>query len=168
MIQFLRGNKSQLEASQTIFGDGQPIFEKDTGQLKVGNGIDVFSSLPYVGNFFKEHNQYIDITPNFRICTGIYSSSYLYIVDTELVNTEIGMLGVLDNPSRYTYDFSKFPHILDSVIYIDIKYTSGLRYPVDIQIDNDSKQFSVVAWGIPDSESSIKFRYTIFTTKSSS
>ena len=49
MIQFLRGNKSQLEASQTIFGDGQPIFEKDTGQLKVGNGIDVFSSLPYVG-----------------------------------------------------------------------------------------------------------------------
>lgn len=49
MIQFLRGNKSQLEASQTIFGDGQPIFEKDTGQLKVGNGVDVFSSLPYVG-----------------------------------------------------------------------------------------------------------------------
>lgn len=49
MIQFLRGNKSQLEASQTIFGDGQPIYEKDTGQLKVGNGVDVFSSLPYVG-----------------------------------------------------------------------------------------------------------------------
>lgn len=49
MIQFLRGNKSQLEASRTIFGDGQPIFEKDTGQLKVGNGVDVFSSLPYVG-----------------------------------------------------------------------------------------------------------------------
>ena len=168
MIQFLRGNKSQLEASQTIFGDGQPIFEKDTGQLKVGNGIDVFSSLPYVGNFFKEHSQYVDITPSLRICSGIYRNNDLYTVDRELVQTEIGMLGILDNVDRYTYNFSSFGNLLDNIVYVDIKYTSGFRFPVDIQIDNDLKQFSVIAWGIPDSESSIRFRYTIFTTRSSS
>lgn len=49
MIQLLRGTKSTLEASQTVFSDGQPIFEKDTGQLKIGNGADIFSNLPYVG-----------------------------------------------------------------------------------------------------------------------
>lgn len=74
MIQFLRGNKSQLEASQTIFGDGQPIFEKDTGQLKVGNGVDVFSSLPYVGEGLSSGlsggSNYIDLSDNRRLHWG--------------------------------------------------------------------------------------------------
>lgn len=50
MIQFLRGTKSTLEASQQVFSAGQPIFESDSGQLKIGNGADVFSNLPYVGS----------------------------------------------------------------------------------------------------------------------
>ena len=49
MIQLLRGTKSQLETSQTVFADGQPVFEKDTGQLKIGNGMSTYSLLPYVG-----------------------------------------------------------------------------------------------------------------------
>ena len=50
MIQFLRGTQSQLQSSQQIFAAGQPIFESDTGQLKIGNGINNFAGLPYVGN----------------------------------------------------------------------------------------------------------------------
>lgn len=49
MIQFLRGSKSQLESSSTIIAAGQPVFESDTGQLKIGDGSSVFSALPYVG-----------------------------------------------------------------------------------------------------------------------
>lgn len=48
-IQFLRGNKSTLEASQQIFLPGQPIYEQDSGQLKIGNGSDIYSALKYVG-----------------------------------------------------------------------------------------------------------------------
>ena len=48
-IQFLRGNKSTLDASQQIFLPGQPIYEQDSGQLKIGNGSDIYSALKYVG-----------------------------------------------------------------------------------------------------------------------
>lgn len=79
MIQFLRGTKSQLEASNTIFGAGQPIFESDTGQLKIGNGSGNFASLPYVGassggslsgsyHVVDPRTAYIDVTENYRIC----------------------------------------------------------------------------------------------------
>lgn len=48
-IQFLRGNRSTLDASQQIFLPGQPIYEQDSGQLKIGNGSDIYSVLKYVG-----------------------------------------------------------------------------------------------------------------------
>lgn len=53
MIQFLRGSKSQLESSSTIIAAGQPVFESDTGQLKIGTGSSRYSSLPYVGSIFE-------------------------------------------------------------------------------------------------------------------
>lgn len=49
MIQFLRGTKSQLEASSIVLPAGQPVFESDTGQLKIGNGSSLIKLLPYVG-----------------------------------------------------------------------------------------------------------------------
>lgn len=49
MIQFLRGDKASLEASEYIPADGQPIYEKDTNLLKVGNGSSNYSALPYLG-----------------------------------------------------------------------------------------------------------------------
>lgn len=89
MIQLLRGTKSTLESSQTIFSDGQPIFEKDTGQLKIGNGADIFSNLPYVGGsgidtncYYNAGNYYADITPSLRlvianVTASVPSSGYL-------------------------------------------------------------------------------------------
>lgn len=49
MIQLLRGTQSQLNSYSTIIPDGQPVFERDTGQLKIGNGSSLYSALPYVG-----------------------------------------------------------------------------------------------------------------------
>lgn len=49
MIQFLRGDKASLESSEYIPADGQPIYEKDTNLLKIGNGSSNYSALPYLG-----------------------------------------------------------------------------------------------------------------------
>lgn len=49
MIQFLRGNRASLEASEYIPADGQPIHEKDTNLLKVGSGSSSYTALPYLG-----------------------------------------------------------------------------------------------------------------------
>lgn len=74
MIQLLRGTKSQLETSQTVFADGQPVFEKDTGQLKIGNGIGNFASLPYVGNSSSSWTRIqADVEPNAGWVSSIYT-----------------------------------------------------------------------------------------------
>lgn len=77
MIQFLRGTKSSLTSDSTVFKAGQPVFESDTGQLKIGNGSDIFSALPYVGqssglnHYFESDNWspkgYIDLAAGLRI-----------------------------------------------------------------------------------------------------
>ena len=47
-IQFLRGTKSKVAASTKVLADGQPLYEKDTNKLKVGDGSTQAKSLPYV------------------------------------------------------------------------------------------------------------------------
>lgn len=47
-IQFLRGTKSKVIASTKVLADGQPLYEKDTNKLKVGDGSTAAKSLPYV------------------------------------------------------------------------------------------------------------------------
>ena len=70
MIQLLRGTQQQLNSYSTIIPDGQPVFEKDTGQLKIGNGTSMYSALPYVGasggsEYPKIHVEYSEITSMF-------------------------------------------------------------------------------------------------------
>ena len=52
-IQFKRGLKAALEskltANDSVLKAGEPAFESDTGQLKIGDGIHDYSDLPYVG-----------------------------------------------------------------------------------------------------------------------
>lgn len=45
---FKKGTKAELEASSSIPREGEPIFETDTGRLKVGDGVSVYASLPYI------------------------------------------------------------------------------------------------------------------------
>jgi len=52
-IKFKRGDKETLELK--LVGDnkpleGEPIFELDTNKLKIGNGINDYVDLPYIGN----------------------------------------------------------------------------------------------------------------------
>lgn len=84
MIQFLRGTQSQLNSSNQVFAAGQPIFESDTGQLKIGNGSSVFSALPYVGASSSGSypiispdtdifDSYMDLSDNIRLHWGRFS-----------------------------------------------------------------------------------------------
>ena len=85
MIQFMRGSKSQLDSLQTILPSGQPVFEEDSGQLKIGNGSARYSTLPYVGSIFEssggnesdvgivtgdDSEGYADFPNGLRICWG--------------------------------------------------------------------------------------------------
>lgn len=47
-IQFLRGTQSAIKASNRVLADGQPLYEKDTNKLKVGDGSTKAKSLPYI------------------------------------------------------------------------------------------------------------------------
>lgn len=47
-IQFLRGTQSAITASDRVLADGQPLYEKDTNKLKVGDGSTKAKSLPYI------------------------------------------------------------------------------------------------------------------------
>lgn len=49
-----RGSKSVLLASTFIPAEGEIICEIDTGQMKVGNGIDTYANLKYVGEFLND------------------------------------------------------------------------------------------------------------------
>lgn len=81
-IQFLRGTRSTLSSSNQIFLAGQPVFESDSGQLKIGDGVNSFNNLPYVGEGLSSgggsvtagtyhsvdsRTAYIDVTENYRI-----------------------------------------------------------------------------------------------------
>lgn len=45
---FKKGTKAELEASSSIPREGEPIFETDTGRLKIGDGVSAYASLSYV------------------------------------------------------------------------------------------------------------------------
>lgn len=48
-MQFRRGTAARLAEVNEILLAGQPGFETDTGQVKVGNGTDRWVGLPYIG-----------------------------------------------------------------------------------------------------------------------
>lgn len=51
-IQFKRGAQAALTTNlvgTNKLKDGEPAFEKDTGKLKIGNGVNDYADLPYIG-----------------------------------------------------------------------------------------------------------------------
>ena len=48
-IQLKRGKSSSWKTLNPVLNPGEPGFEIDTGKLKIGNGIDEWLDLQYVG-----------------------------------------------------------------------------------------------------------------------
>lgn len=77
-IQFKRGLKASLEAKLTaeVLGipfAGEPIFEMDTGKLKIGDGINNYKDLPYLQWSSVDEN-----LPNFIIQDPLSNQVLLY------------------------------------------------------------------------------------------
>lgn len=49
IFQFVRGTSTTLVASNRIFRDGEPVYERDTRRLKVGDGVTPYQGLSYIG-----------------------------------------------------------------------------------------------------------------------
>ena len=48
-IQLKRGKASSWQALNLVLNPGEPGFEIDTGKLKIGNGVDPWNDLSYLG-----------------------------------------------------------------------------------------------------------------------
>lgn len=76
-IQFKRGHKAALETKLTsaelgVPAAGEPIYESDTGKLKIGDGINPYLDLPYFGGINS------DIIPDFIIQDPLSNQVLLY------------------------------------------------------------------------------------------
>lgn len=128
MIQLLRGTKSQLDSYQTVIAEGQPIFEKDTGQLKIGNGSSIYSALPYVGDA-SSSVQLSGTTNNYTIDLG-QGLQYRYLCKRMTEWTD--SLGRSINPDVGKYEWVQI--FSDSQSIWTLAYTSGARSN-DIRLD---------------------------------
>lgn len=139
MIQFLRGQASQLHSSQQIFAAGQPVFEQDTQKLKIGNGVDTYSVLKYIGESsdivptaslvnddvtnwyynFGDHLRFSQVLVEYPVpSTSVDSSSYCfktYWTENDLENDRnmhIYVFGqnTLRIPFETLYDYGVLPY----------------------------------------------------------
>lgn len=97
MIQLLRGTQQQLNSYSTIIPDGQPVFEKDTGQLKIGNGASMYSALPYVGA--SGSSEY----PKINRCWGSTNAVYSCIEVSEGLTLYNYSVGLNENSSEWVH-----------------------------------------------------------------
>lgn len=82
-IQFKRGLKSVLESKLTASAlgvplAGEPIFETDTGQLKIGDGLTAYVDLPYLKGSSTNND-----LPNFVIQDPLSNQILLYDASLE-------------------------------------------------------------------------------------
>lgn len=82
-IQFKRGLKASLEAKLTADGlgvplAGEPIFETDTGKLKIGDGKTAYVDLPYLQGSSVDND-----LPNFIIQDPLSNQVLLYDEETQ-------------------------------------------------------------------------------------
>lgn len=130
MIQFLRGNKAQLNSSINVIADGQPVFEKDTGQLKIGNGVNLFKDLPYVGisnsgeESYDMNSGYVDLTSQLRLSWG-------YVKFPEIQESQLSYLPFSftepANINDYTSEF-----VISDYIKADSASVSDIHAKLDI------------------------------------
>lgn len=132
-IQFLRGTKSTLASSNQIFLAGQPVFESDSGQLKIGDGVNSFSTLPYVGEGLSSggggsitagtyhsvdsRTAYIDVTENYRI-----------VIRRSLTTIEQDDLNTIKQHGRLTLTYPDGSQT--EVFYRDLAYNRYTSIPI--------------------------------------
>ena len=146
MIQLLRGNRSTLNASQQIFAEGQPIFEKDTQKLKIGNGVDIYSALKYIGQ--SSGSASLDIQEDGSTSLITYGNlvqvfaSFLYLSD--FYNSFGGPMdpGIISKMS--------WAQVTSGIYFLESSYSSGSTFSwnVPATLENSCPDFDLsgVTW----------------------
>ena len=132
MIQFLRGTQSQLNSSSQILSSGQPVFESDTGQLKIGNGSSRISELPYVGSIFSSSSSWQSATfTNGENGSCIYTDlddNTRLTIGTKRVQSRGLDLSYICNDSSNDFYFRGSMNTAESVTYGDPSKLSTVLY----------------------------------------
>lgn len=118
MIQLLRGNSSTLNASQQVFAEGQPIFEKDTQKLKIGNGVDTYSALKYIGESNGSASLNIQEYGDHTVCT--YDNFVEVCLRYVPISDTISIVGTANDTSG-----NSWYSVTNGVYYLADRYTNG-------------------------------------------
>lgn len=106
LLRFKRGKSTSWTEKNILLYAGEPGFETDTGRFKIGNGIDKWNDLPYVGSekqeVFNAKTHYdFPAIGNVNVIYKAEEEKVLYQWNQDKFNYEpIGSIG--DNP---TIDF---------------------------------------------------------------
>lgn len=148
MIQLLRGTKSQLDSYQTVIAEGQPVFEKDTGQLKIGNGSAIYSALPYVGASSESGRiQLQGDTNNYTLQLGS-SICYRYLCKPVAEWTDYAGRSLDPEGSQYAwYDISGGSRLIWSLAYKSGSRDNSIRLNVSEVTSGMAAVYSVQASG---------------------
>ena len=153
MIQFLRGTQAALNSSQQVFPEGQPIYEKDTHQLKIGDGVNSYfgsSGMNVIEgyNWYDEnYGYYYDLDDVHRVVFGsdkITSTQYL---DEVFTSNEYTLWAGNRITTGVSYDF--ILPVVESV-YVNLRVTrpsddmSGVRYWASAVSTNTSSSGGVL------------------------
>lgn len=142
MIQFLRGTQAALNSSQQVFPEGQPIYEKDTHQLKIGDGVNNYSGLPYIGSSGMEvvegynwygdnYGYYYDLDDVHRVVFGSNKITSTQNFDEVFTSNEYTLWAGNRISTGISYDF--ILPVVESA-YVNLRVTrppddfSGVRY----------------------------------------
>lgn len=126
-IQFLRGTKSNLEASSNIFMPGQPVFETDSGQLKIGDGINKYTSLPYVGATSGGSSEFSFTTQTVgRMYTIMTAGHYRRIVMYGALDKVFNVFRPDENPPIVNQ--LRWDSVVNGIYSLNSSYTNGAAF----------------------------------------
>lgn len=121
-FKFKRGLASDWTSQNPILAEGEPGFELDTYQLKIGDGVTAWNDLKYFGN-----GTLSEKAIQFR---GVVNSL------DEITNPVKGELILLDT-AEYIYDGSKWVLIGDEGVYATQEKVEEIKSTLESQIHSN-------------------------------
>jgi len=142
LMQLRRGTRSQWYSTNPILAQGEPGFETDSGNIRVGNGTDTFNKLydnaiagnSYLGGFYQTFIDFAPLFPSNYVC----SNATVQATASFNTSTRIMMLIPFEMPVAFSHiDLSgtvnaTLTSFADSFIYNSDRYGRPYQLVTDI------------------------------------
>ena len=154
-FQFKRGDAERWNELNPILAEGEPGFELDTNQFKIGNGINTWKELPYKGEANIVNAQTRNDFPTHGNENAIYKAQdekLLYQWNPNIFKYEVlGTFGETDNGDLITIDTelstSSMNPVANKVITMALQDFAEDHYTkqeVDTAIENTNKRIDLL------------------------